>query len=312
MYQNRQGITALMLACKRGDLELINLFISHGCNMLTKDFSDRNAYWYLSTYDHPDLVDRFILCRSKDTVTKLRLGFPFELENDSRLSIVKETGVETNANSSSHKSNMQMHLGEVDKNEGNIDSEKIARWHTHQDILHKFPPKKYLLELERAKILKCRKKGRRHGITVLNEGEGYQKASVKLCQDCQVIRATKHCHECAILFCDRCYMHAHEHVDKRHHSFEEITWFPIPADAKYKEGMIGSINLCNESLNAIRTLLHAEKGNKCLDIEVSKRIQRENVMADKSHQEVTMNIPAQAAVRCEREGSISAMKYLNV
>lgn len=57
-HQNRDGVTALMIACKRGDTAMIGLLIKAGCSLLTRDYSGRDSPVYLNSNDHPALAEQ--------------------------------------------------------------------------------------------------------------------------------------------------------------------------------------------------------------------------------------------------------------
>ncbi|KAG6622672.1 Beta-galactosidase 5 [Phytophthora cinnamomi] len=77
IHQNREGINALMIACKRGDVDMIQLLMKCGCSMFTRDFSGRDAFYYLNAFDHPSPAIEYTIkhrARGSDSIPALVLG----------------------------------------------------------------------------------------------------------------------------------------------------------------------------------------------------------------------------------------------
>ncbi|KAG2901109.1 hypothetical protein PC129_g9990 [Phytophthora cactorum] len=228
-HQNREGISALMVVCKRGDIAMIQLLLKRGCNLLTRDFSGRDALHYLNAYDHPDLAIEFTNKHHKQhresnsglllgtivsstnfvepeyTISLAQADISFESDSDQRYCTFEETG-------------------DLDKDveEDPVNDPMIRKWSIRQDTLKRDRQRRRVFDKERERILATRTRGRRNGLIAPLPSDPAGRLKFPTCENCQQSRARKRCPSCDQVLCDKCHARLHELAYRRHHQYEEL------------------------------------------------------------------------------------------
>lgn len=232
-HQNRDGVTALITACKRGDGGMIELLLKYGCSLLTRDFSGRDGFHYLNSNDHPEVAERMTkIHRNAVSVSpQLGLGTPVmaaksmkaECGDDPRHEIVL-----TSVRLASEIGRTPELSSPTDRSEHDSDSDdpildpRIRRWGTRQSVLKRNRHKRQQFNDERERILAAACRGRRNGLIAPLPGDPNGTSKYPVCNHCKEIRARKRCLNCELVLCDKCHARLHEIAHRRHHEYEEV------------------------------------------------------------------------------------------
>ncbi|KAG1690460.1 hypothetical protein DVH05_028135 [Phytophthora capsici] len=327
-HQNREGINALMTVCKRGDIAMILLLLNSGCNLLTRDFSGRDAIYYLNSYDHPDLAieftnkyhnDRnksssglylgspvssmtFVTSEYKISLAQADISFDFEPESDQGSRSVDET-----------RNILQAEANE----EGPVNDPMIRKWGVQQQTLKHDRQRRQLFDKERERILAARTRGRRNGLIAPLLSEPMDRLKFPTCDNCQKGRARKRCPACDQVLCDKCHARLHEIASRRHHQYEELT---AEAYAEPKEvactnqenSLSYSVRKCTKCVAEMRTLVLGEDClppitvfQRSIDPEVENYQRKKRIMKEKAISQMQINVPVAAAKHAAQAGEES-------
>ncbi|GMF55852.1 unnamed protein product [Phytophthora fragariaefolia] len=235
IHQNREGISALMAACKRGDEEMIRLLMKCGSSLMTCDFSGNNGFYYLNSFDHPDLaIDYTIKQRGAYTGDKAPtfvLGSVVPLTGcmkseylislaQADISFSLEGASDDSSRTVDDTASVRSSYDEHENVE--LDDQAIRKWGIRQETLKRDKHRKILYEQERERILAVRTRGRRNGIIAPLPSDPAGRLKFPICDNCQLSRAHKRCLSCDQVLCDKCHARLHELAYRRHHQYEEL------------------------------------------------------------------------------------------
>ncbi|KAI9996256.1 hypothetical protein PInf_013639 [Phytophthora infestans] len=185
-HQNREGVNALMIACKRGDVAMMQLLMTYGCNLLTRDFSGRDALHYLNAYDHPDLAIDFTNKYHKyhrENNRGLLLGRIVPTDNfvepEYTISLV-QVDISVGLGSDRDLSCRTVEEpGNAQFSEEDLVCDPVIRqWRIQQEKLKRDRKRRLQFDKERERILAARSRGRRNGMprrSVDPEVDNYQR-----------------------------------------------------------------------------------------------------------------------------------------
>ncbi|RLN02992.1 hypothetical protein BBJ28_00010035 [Nothophytophthora sp. Chile5] len=230
-HQNREGVNALMIACKRGDVAMMKLLLKSGCDLLTRDFAGRDSYHYLNAFEHPDLAIEFTkVYRSQNgaSLPALLLGaaLPSVDLPSPTYSISLELGRITVRSGGGEDDDSDLDAID-DENPGEPPNDElldpaIRKWSIQQCTLKRNQQRKQLYEAERGHILAARMRGRRNGLVAPLSSDPAGRLKFPTCDNCQQSRARKRCFQCEQVLCDKCHARLHELAQRRHHQYEEL------------------------------------------------------------------------------------------
>ncbi|KAE9345755.1 hypothetical protein PF008_g8607 [Phytophthora fragariae] len=235
IHQNREGINALMIACKRGDVALMELLMKCGSNLLTRDFSGHDAFYYLNSFDHPDLAIEYttkLRVHGREGVPALALGssvsFMSFLKSEYSISLAQaeisfslEGASDDSSRTVDETANVQPDHDEDEKEEPGGDL-PTRKWGIRQTTLKRDKHRLQLYEKERERILAARARGRRNGLIAPLPSDPAGRLKFPTCDNCQQSRARKRCSSCDQVLCDKCHARLHELAYRRHHQYEEL------------------------------------------------------------------------------------------
>lgn len=252
-HQNRSGINALMVACYRGETDMLELLISAGCNLLTRDYKGWDCYRYLNKHDHPDVVEtltrKYREVKSKASPSFL-LGNPLlsteELRKDFAAPLRRVQGFKESTNEPEVGNDMETRSrrstrpteatvggcsDESDRTSNESGDESLSdpaqdpgirKWAARQQVLKHNRRRRSDFEHERERILLATKRGRRNGLIAPLPGDSGGRKKFPSCENCKRRRARKRCLECEQALCDECHARLHELAHRRHHRFDEL------------------------------------------------------------------------------------------
>lgn len=317
-HQNREGVTPLMMASKRGDTAMIAVLLTAGCDLLTRDFAGRDSLHYLSANGHPGLAEK--LTNSHRTTGSespfIELGTPlFSLDRFKVSQTIREAKPDLVPDSSedslySEDSIRTQHSDEISPEDSDAnDDPNIRRWGTRQLMLKRNRRRKELFDAERGKILAAAARGRRNGLVASLPGDPNGKWKFQKCSNCKEGKARKHCFNCEQLLCDKCHARLHELAHRRHHRYEEV----MPSlfiggkpksDVEWtrENSFEASIHRSRELISSLRGVLGGESvplslDLKSIDVEVEKYTLKKRVEREKRVTEMKINVPVAAAKR---------------
>ncbi|RLN89686.1 hypothetical protein BBJ28_00004643 [Nothophytophthora sp. Chile5] len=230
-HQNREGVNALMIACKRGDVAMMKLLLKSDCDLLTRDFAGRDSYHYLNDFEHPDLAIEFTkMYRSQNRASHpaLLLGavLPFADLPSPTYSISLELGRITVRSRDGEDDGSDLDVIDDENPDDPPNDELLDRatqkWGIRQCTLKRSQQRKKLYETERGHILAARMRGRRNSLIAPLSSDPAGRLKFPTCDNCQQSRARKRCFQCEQVLCDKCHARLHELAQRRHHQYEEL------------------------------------------------------------------------------------------
>ncbi|ETM50558.1 hypothetical protein L914_05431 [Phytophthora nicotianae] len=231
-HQNREGVNALMIVCKRGDITMIQLLMKCGCNLLTRDFSGRDALYYLNAYDHPDLAIKFTnkhLKQHSEGNSGLLLGNIVSLVNfieaEYTISLAQaDISFESDSNCDCRSIEGTDDVKPIEENEEDpVNDPMVRKWSIQQETLKRDRKRRQQFNKERERILATRARGRRNGLIAPLPSDSAGRLKFPTCDNCQLSRARKRCISCDQVLCDKCHARLHELAYRRHHQYEELS-----------------------------------------------------------------------------------------
>ncbi|KAG7386663.1 hypothetical protein PHYPSEUDO_015447 [Phytophthora pseudosyringae] len=330
-HQNRDGINALMLACKRGDIAMILLLIKCGCNLLTRDFCGRDAFHYLNSHDHPDLAIEFtnnyhkqhrdrnpglllgslvssmILVMSGYTISlgQADISFALESESDQRSRTADEAG-----------SVEPVYEEEEDGGEESATDPAIRKWSFQQKTLKRDRQRRQLFDKERERILAARTRGRRNGLIAPLPSDQTGRLKFPTCDNCHQSRARKRCPSCDQVLCDKCHARLHELAYRRHHQYEELKpelhvghELKEVAPTNQENSLQHTVLKSSHCVAEMRTLLLGDDfvpalsvSPRSIDPEVENYQRKKRIGKEKAISQMQINVPVVAAKHAAQAG----------
>ncbi|KAL3669552.1 hypothetical protein V7S43_004939 [Phytophthora oleae] len=331
-HRNREGISALMTVCKRGDIATILLLMKCGCSLSTRDFSGRDSFSYLNSYDHPDLAIEFTnkyhndsngsssglyLGNTVSSVTFVNseymislaqadISFDFELKSDRSSRTIGET----------------RNLGCIQDEEGEeepVNDPVIRKWGIHKQTLKQDRQRRQLFDKERERILAARTRGRRNGLIAPLPSDPVERLKFPTCDNCQKSRARKRCPACDQILCDKCHARLHELASRRHHQYEELKpdvyvgqGLKEIVHRNQENSLSYSVLKSTKCVAEMRTLLRGEDylppvtvSPRSIDPEVENYQRKKRIKMEKAISQMQINVPVAAAKHAAKAGEES-------
>lgn len=331
-HQNCEGINALMIACKRGDTAMIQLLMTCGCNLLTRDFSGRDAFHYLNAYDHPDLAiefsnkyhkqikenepalilgsivpsTSFLTAKDSISLAQTEISFCLERGSDDSCRTIAETGsVEPTCT-----------YDGGDAVEEPVHDPVVRMWGFQQQTLKRNRQRRQLYDKERECILAARTRGRRKGLIAPLPFDTAGRLKVPTCDNCQQSRARKRCRSCDQVLCDKCHARLHELAYRRHHPYEVmeselcVGYGPKEVFQTNQENSLQNTVLKSAScVEEMRNLLLGDDHlsldtipRSSIDPEVEKFQRKKRLANEKAISQMQINAPVIAAEHAAKAG----------
>ncbi|KAL4163835.1 hypothetical protein KRP22_005262 [Phytophthora ramorum] len=323
-HQNREGIHALIIACKRGDTAMIQLLMRCGCSLFTRDFSGHDAFYYLNTYDHPDLAIEFtVKYRGQDgeCASALKLGNTVSslgfLQSEYSISLAQADlsfSLESGSNGSSRSTDETGVVGPFhDEDDGaedeSVNDSAVRRWGIEQETLKRDRPRRQLYEKKRERILAARTQGRRNGLIAPLPSDPAGRLKFPLCDNCQLSRARKRCPSCDQVLCDKCHARLHELANRRHHQYEELhpelhvgNELKEVVQTNQENSLRYTVMKSVSRVVEMRSLLQGEDyaaqsivPQSAIDPEVDKYKRKKRIAKERAISQMQINVPVAAA-----------------
>lgn len=349
-HQNRHGRNGLMAACYRGDIATLQLLIKAGVGLQTRDFSGWDAFRHLSHHEHPDVVEQLMkthctsvptspfvlgdplstkaLLRSSESATSVHLpttnsarsdpetsyNIDFESSDITVLTARDSVGDGGDRDKSSTSD-------EADGDDSTIDP-ALHKWRIRQVVLKKDRGRRVAFDLERERILRAAKRGRRHGLVAPLPGDPAGRMKFPTCDNCKACRARKRCAQCDQVLCDKCHARLHELAQRRHHQFEELEP-EVYVGQELRDAVVVRqanslkylVDTSTDLVASMRAALlgDADNGNLCSlasspkqhaqdDPEVERFKRAKRLAREKRIMQMQINVPVASAKHATREG----------
>ncbi|KAJ8561748.1 hypothetical protein ON010_g7932 [Phytophthora cinnamomi] len=339
IHQNREGINALMIACKRGDVDMIQLLMKCGCSMFTRDFSGRDAFYYLNAFDHPSPAIEYTIkhrARGSDSISALVLGSIISpmnfLKSEYLISLTQADisfTLEGASDGSSRSIDDSISTGPDNANDDNgneepVDDSSIRKWGIKQETLKRDKHRLELYEKERGRILAARTRGRRNGLIAPLPLDPAGRLKFPTCDNCQQSRARKRCSSCDQVLCDKCHARLHELAYRRHHQYEELTpelyvghVLKEVVQTNQENSLQHTVAKSASYVAEMRKLIlrddhvpHCTISPTPVDPEVDKYQRKQRIAKEKAISQMQINVPVAAAKHAAKAGEDTVFTQL--
>ncbi|KAF4148520.1 Regulator of G protein signaling domain-containing protein [Phytophthora infestans] len=326
-HQNREGVNALMIACKRGDVAMMQLLMTYGCNLLTRDFSGRDALHYLNAYDHPDLAIDFTNKYHKyhrENNRGLLLGRIVPTDNfvepEYTISLV-QVDISVGLGSDRDLSCRTVEEpGNAQFSEEDLVCDPVIRqWRIQQEKLKRDRKRRLQFDKERERILAARSRGRRNGLIAPLPSVPAGRLKLPTCDNCQQSRARKRCPSCDQVLCDKCHTRLHELAYRRHHEYEEL--HPelyvghelkevalTNQESSLQNSVVRSVNCVAEMRSLllgdglVSPVTTSSMPRRSVDPEVDNYQRKKRIAKEKAISQMQVNVPVVAAKHAAQAG----------
>jgi ankyrin repeat protein len=327
-HQNRKGVNALMVACKRGDTAVMQLLMTCGCNLLTRDFSGQDAFHYLNSYEHPDLAieltNKFHK-QSRERKPGLFLGDVVSslnsLKSEYSISLAQaelffRPCSASDDSSRSVEETAKLEPTEADEEEGEpTDDPATRQWGIKQQTLKRNRQRRQLFDKEREHILAVRTRGRRNGLITPLASAPAGRLKFPTCDNCQQSRARKRCAACDQVLCDKCHARLHELAYRRHHEYDELKpelYVGSEREAVFQtnqeKALQFAVKKSSNCVAAMRSVLLGEDPGcqavepRPIDPEVENYQRKKRLAKEKAISQMQINVPVAAAKHAAQAG----------